>query len=131
METTISTEPLPEWDRPRRIGGALPRATTERELITAEEAVVDRGRSSCRRQDGELTTVSLRGQLAPIRAFLKFCERIDAVAKEVRRKVGLPDAGDSKHRDAIRDAETDRRVTFQGYLLSGRLGTVPIWMRRK
>ncbi|GAB7018702.1 tyrosine-type recombinase/integrase [Halostagnicola bangensis] len=63
-----------------------------------------------RRQDGDLTTVSLRGQLATIRAFLKFCERIDAVPQGLHEKVELPDAGDGDHRDTILDAERAEKI---------------------
>ena len=63
-----------------------------------------------RRQDGDLTTVSLRGQLATIRAFLKFCERIDAVSQGLYEKVELPDAGDGEHRDTIMEAERAEKI---------------------
>lgn len=63
-----------------------------------------------RRQDGDLTTVSLRGQLATIRAFLKFCERIDAVPQGLHEKVELPNAGDGDHRDTILEAERAEKI---------------------
>jgi site-specific recombinase XerD len=63
-----------------------------------------------RRQDGDLTTVSLRGQLATIRAFLRFCERIDAVPQGLYEKVDLPDAGDGEHRDTIIEAERAKQI---------------------
>ncbi|WP_224447809.1 tyrosine-type recombinase/integrase [Haloprofundus salilacus] len=63
-----------------------------------------------RRKDGNLTTVSLRGQLATIRAFLKFCERIDGVPHRLHEKVELPDAGDGEHRDTIMEAKRAEKI---------------------
>jgi len=42
-----------------------------------------------RRDDGDLNTVSLRTQLSTLRAFIRFCETIDGVEKDLHDKIVL------------------------------------------
>lgn len=52
-----------------------------------------------RRDDGDLKPVSLKTQLATLRAFLKWCESIDAVPERLYEKVLLPSLSDEENVD--------------------------------
>lgn len=55
-----------------------------------------------RRDDGDLKPVSLKGQLATIRAFLRWCESIDAVPERFYEKVQLPSLADEESVDGTK-----------------------------
>jgi len=59
-----------------------------------------------RREEGDLKPISLRGQLATLRAFLRFCASIDAVPEDLRQKVLLPTvSGDEQRSETTLDYE--------------------------
>lgn len=49
-----------------------------------------------RREDGDLSLVSLKAQLSTLRVFLKFCASIDAVPEELPEKVMVPTVPEEK-----------------------------------
>ncbi len=63
----------------------------------------------------EVATVTLRGQLATLRAFLQFCADIDAVPEELYSKVPLPSVSAS---EGVSDTTLDpeRAVEILDYL---------------
>ncbi|KAA9406247.1 site-specific integrase [Haloarcula sp. CBA1131] len=64
-----------------------------------------------RRDDGDLNTVSLRTQLSTLRAFIRFCESIDGVEKELHDKVVLPTLDDGEDaRDDTLEGERAQKI---------------------
>ncbi|WP_119822042.1 tyrosine-type recombinase/integrase [Halalkaliarchaeum desulfuricum] len=63
----------------------------------------------------EIAPVTLRGQLATLRSFLRFCEEIDAVTEGLREKVPLPVVSDA---EGVSDTtlEPDRAEAILDYL---------------
>jgi len=64
-----------------------------------------------RRDDGDLNTVSLRTQLSTLRAFIRFCETIDGVEKDLHDKIVLPTLDDGEDaRDDTLEAERAEKI---------------------
>nr|WP_247729893.1 site-specific integrase [Halovivax limisalsi] len=63
----------------------------------------------------EIATITLRGQLATVRAFLRFCADIDAVPEDLHEKVPLPTVSGS---ESVSDTtlEPDRAIEILDYL---------------
>lgn len=68
-----------------------------------------------RRDDGNLKTLSLRNQLSCLRAFIRFCENVDAVEKDLHLKIDLPTVEDG---EASKDTlmEPDRAKAIRTFL---------------
>jgi len=49
-----------------------------------------------RRDDGDLSTLSLRNQLSCLRTFIKWCENVDAVPKDLHEQIDLPNVNREK-----------------------------------
>lgn len=69
-----------------------------------------------RKEDGDLNTVSLRTQLCTLRAFLRFCESIDAVESEFHDEILLPTIS-KKQGSREEMLESDRAEEIQAYFL--------------
>jgi site-specific recombinase XerD len=68
-----------------------------------------------RKDDGELKPVSLRTQLSTLRAFIRFCESIDAVKTGIHEEILLPTLDASEEvRDEMLDG--DRAEEIRDYL---------------
>ena len=64
-----------------------------------------------RRDDGGLNTVSLRTQLSTLRAFIRLCETIDGVEKDLHHKIVLPTLDDGEDaRDDTLEAERAEKI---------------------
>jgi len=68
-----------------------------------------------RKDDGDLTAVSLRTQLQTLRVFIKFCETIDAVPQDLHEKILLPTlSNEDEQREEI--LRTDQAESVLDYL---------------
>ena len=68
-----------------------------------------------RRDEGELKSVSLQGQLSTLRVFLGFCASIDAVPEGLRSKVMLPTVSGSEEASET-NLDTSRAEAMLDYL---------------
>lgn len=60
-----------------------------------------------RKKDGDLKTITLKGQLSTLRVFVKFCESVDGVEDGVHDKMLIPTVDDeNESRDRMLDAES-------------------------
>jgi site-specific recombinase XerD len=68
-----------------------------------------------RKQDGDLKTVTLKGQLSTLRVFIKFCESIDGVEKGLHDQILIPSVDDEQ---AVSDSilEADKAEKLLDYL---------------
>lgn len=68
-----------------------------------------------RKKDGDLKTVTLKGQLSTLRVFIKFCESIDGVEKGLHDQILIPSVDDEQ---AVSDSilEADRAENVLDYL---------------
>lgn len=63
-----------------------------------------------RRNEDELATPTMKGQLATLRVFLRFCTTIDAVRPGLDEKIILPTITDENARDELLEPERARKV---------------------
>lgn len=63
-----------------------------------------------RREEDELTTASMKGQLATLRLFLRFCVTIDAVQPGLDEKIILPRPSDTNARDELLTPEQAKEI---------------------
>ena len=63
-----------------------------------------------RRDEDNLATASMKGQLATLRMFLRFCASIDAVEAGLDEKVILPTTTEEDARDEMLDPERARQI---------------------
>lgn len=63
-----------------------------------------------RRNEDELTTSSMKGQLATLRMYLRFCASIDAVVSELDEKILLPTTTAEDARDELLEAERAHEI---------------------
>jgi len=64
-----------------------------------------------RKEDGELSKVSLRGQLSTLRTFIRFCENVDACEQGLHEKIELPDVSRAESsRDKTLSHETAQQI---------------------
>jgi len=68
-----------------------------------------------RKEDGDLNTTTVRTQLSTLRAFIKFCESIEAVEDNLHEDIALPAL---KNGEGVRDVmlEADRAEEILAYL---------------
>jgi len=60
-----------------------------------------------RKEDGDLKTITLKGQLSTIRVFIKFCESIDGVEKGLHDQMLIPSVNDEEAvSDSMLEPET-------------------------
>jgi len=75
-----------------------------------------------RREEDDLATASMKGQLATLRMFLRFCATIDAVEPELDEKILLPKTTEDDARDEMID--TERATKILEYLERYRYATL-------
>jgi site-specific recombinase XerD len=63
-----------------------------------------------RREEDDLATASMKGQLATLRMFLRFCATIDAVEPDLDEKILLPKTTEEDARDELIDAERANKI---------------------
>lgn len=63
-----------------------------------------------RRNEDELATASMKGQLATLRMFLRFCASIDAVRSGLDEKIILPATGEEEAREEMLDSKRAQKV---------------------
>lgn len=63
-----------------------------------------------RRNDDELATATMKGQLATLRVFLRFCASIDAVEPGLDEKIVLPTTTADDARDELLDGDCAQRI---------------------
>lgn len=67
-----------------------------------------------RKDDGDLSAVSLRTQLETLRVFIKFCETIDAVPQDLHDKILLPTLsnGDEQRDEILRTEQAEDVIEY-------------------
>lgn len=69
-----------------------------------------------RRDDGDLSTLSLRNQLSCLRTFIKWCENVDAVPKDLHEKIDLPNVSrEESTRDEVISKERAESIRTHLY----------------
>jgi len=64
-----------------------------------------------RKEDGDLSKVSLRGQLSTLCTFIRFCENVDACEQGLHEKIELPDVSRAESsRDKTLDPDTANEI---------------------
>ena len=63
-----------------------------------------------RREEDDLATASMKGQLATLRMFLRFCTTIDAVEPELDEKILLPKTTEEDAREKMIEPERAREI---------------------
>ncbi|MCF2164871.1 tyrosine-type recombinase/integrase [Halobacterium salinarum] len=75
-----------------------------------------------RRDNGDLSTLSLRNQLSCLRAFIRWCENVDAVPQGLHEKIELPNVN---HEESSRDEviSEERAETIRTHLYKFKYAT--------
>lgn len=64
-----------------------------------------------RKEDGDLKTITLKGQLSTLRVFVKFCETIDGVEQGLHDKILIPSVDDEEAvSNSMLDAERAKPI---------------------
>jgi len=64
-----------------------------------------------RKEDGDLKTITLKGQLSTLRVFIKFCESIDGVEPDLHDKILIPSVEDEEAvSSSMLEAERSEKV---------------------
>ena len=64
-----------------------------------------------RKEDGDLKTITLKGQLSTLRVFIKFCETIDGVEQGLHDKILIPSVDDEEAvSNSLLDAERAKPI---------------------